>query len=38
MNEYTYAENLLNKQDLKACDLGDKPSSTLNLLARSMMK
>ena len=34
MNEYTYAENLLNKQDLKACDLGDKPSSTLNLLAR----
>lgn len=34
MNEYTYAKNLLNKQDLKACDLGDKPSSTLNLLAR----
>lgn len=34
MNEYTYAENLLNKQDLKACDLGNKPSSTLNLLAR----
>ena len=34
MNEYTYAENLLHKQDLKACDLGDKPSSTLNLLAR----
>ena len=34
MNEYTYAENLLNKQDLKTCDLGDKPSSTLNLLAR----
>ena len=34
MNEYTFAENLLNKQDLKACDLGDKPSSTLNLLAR----
>ena len=34
MNEYTYAENLLNKQDLKACDLGCKPSSTLNLLAR----
>ena len=34
MNEYIYAENLLNKQDLKACDLGDKPSSTLNLLAR----
>ena len=34
MNEYTYAENLLNKQDLKAYDLGDKPSSTLNLLAR----
>ena len=34
MNEYTYAENLLNKQDLKACDLGDKPQSTLNLLAR----
>ena len=34
MNEYTYAENLINKQDLKACDLGDKPSSTLNLLAR----
>lgn len=34
MNEYTYAENLLNKQDLKASDLGSKPSSTLNLLAR----
>ena len=34
MNEYTYAENLLNKQDLKTCDIGDKPSSTLNLLAR----
>lgn len=34
MNEYTYVENLLNKQDLKACDIGDKPSSTLNLLAR----
>lgn len=34
MNEYTYAENLLNKQDLKLCDLGGKPSSTLNLLAR----
>lgn len=34
MNEYTYAENLLNKQDLKVSDLGSKPSSTLNLLAR----
>lgn len=34
MNEYTYAENLLNKQDLKISDLGSKPSSTLNLLAR----
>lgn len=34
MNEYAYAENLLNKQDLKTCDIGDKPSSTLNLLAR----
>lgn len=34
MNEYVYAENLLNKQDLKVSDLGSKPSSTLNLLAR----
>lgn len=34
MNEYTYAENLLNKQELKISDLGSKPSSTLNLLAR----
>lgn len=34
MNEYTYAENLINKQDLKSSDLGDKPSATLNLLAR----
>lgn len=34
MNEYTYAENLVNKQDLKVSDLGDKPSATLNLLAR----
>lgn len=34
MNEYTHAENLLNKQDLKPSDLGSKPSSTLNLLAR----
>lgn len=34
MNEFTFAEKLLNKDQLTNKDLGDKPSSTLNLLAR----
>lgn len=34
MNEFTFAKKLLNKDQLTNKDLGDKPSSTLNLLAR----
>ena len=34
MNEYKYAENLVNKENLSIEDIGTKPSRTLNILAR----
>ena len=34
MNEYTYAEDLINRSDLVSEDLGKKPSATIGLLAK----